>query len=278
MLVGISVIGLVLPLLTFLPKTGPSSTALLRDDDSIALSYTKCDQEPDEPFDKTLKQTDALRSTRTIKSEFLASLEPLTSLMLHNRTFNMCLGIMFLNTIALSARHLLRPWLSKRYDWTLAETGYILSIESVLSVAILFMLQYFDSAAGWKAKNAKEKRKRELWIAKISLVCGITGSVILSLAGTRILFFVAAVVISGSVGFIDAIKAYFTAQLDTRDIGRLYSTIMVVDTLGTILSSPVWSAIYSVGYKWGDLWQGLPFLCSAGVMVFTLLLVMALRV
>ena len=278
MLVGISVIGLILPLLAFLPQTGPASLISLREDASTELSYIQCDQnETPETQNKTPKHTKALRSSHHIRSEILASLKPLNSLILHNRTFGMCLGIMFLNTVALSARHLLRPWLSKRYDWTLAETGYILSIESALSVAILFLLQYFDSAARWTSKTPNHKRKRELWIAKISLICGTTGSVILSLAGTRLLFVVAAVVISGSVGFIDATKAYFTAQLDTRDIGRLYSMVMVVDTLGTILSSPIWSAIYSLGYEWGDLWQGLPFLCSAGVMGLTLMLVMVLR-
>ena len=277
MLVGISVINLVLPLLTFLPQTGPNSQTSLRNKDLIELSCIKWPPDTSKTLPNTLPIPNFTSSSCTIIVELLALLKPLTALMLHNRSFNICLAIMFFNTTALSARHLLRPWLSKRYDWTLAETGYILSLESVLSVSILFLLQHVDSSARWKVREPTCKRKRELRIAKLSLVCGTAGSVILSLAGTRAWFFVAAVVISGSVGFIEAVKAYFTAGLETRDIGRLYSTIMVVDMLGTVLSSPVWSAVYALGYRWGGLWQGLPFLCSAGVMVFPLVLVMGLR-
>jgi hypothetical protein len=186
----------------------------------------------------------------------------------------MRLAIMSLNMVALDARQMLRPWLSKRYDWTLAQTGYILSIESILSVSVLFLLQYCDSSEIWKAKNDLEKRKRELWIAKMSITCGTVGSTILCFAGVRILFFLAAIVISGSAGILDATKAYLTSQLDKPDIGRLYSTIMVIDTLTTVLSSPLWSSVYAVGYDWGRMWAGLPFINSAGVFCLVLMLLM----
>lgn len=282
-LLSVCISGLVIPLLTFLPET--ESYIQTSDAISIPLSYIKVNSESSNgghsdynQLDSVKPQTKSSSTIRRFKADVIASLKSLATLMLHSRSFNMCLAIMFLNTVALDARQMLRPWLSKRYDWTLAQTGYILSLESILSVSILFLLQYIDSSKKWRAKSDLDKRKRELWIAKMSIVCGIVGSTILCFAKARILFFLAAVVISGSAGFLDITKAYFTSQLAKQDIGRLYSTIMVIDTLATILSSPVWSSVYAVGYDWGGMWIGLPFIGSAGVFCLILTLLMMLKV
>lgn len=279
-IIGVLVSSIVLPLLTFLPDTQLNIPQL--SNTSIPLSYIKLDSEdPSELSDSSptqaAKKSQEISTHQRFRDRMLLSLKLHMNLILHNRTFNMCLAIMFLNTVALDARNLLRPWLSKRYNWTLSQTGYVLSLESILSVSILFALQYTNTSTRWQPKTDIAKQKRELWISRMSILCGIVGSIILSFANIRGLFFIAAIIISGSAGFLDASKAYFTNQLDKEDIGRLYSTIMVIDTLATILSSPIWSSIYAVAYEWGGIWVGLPFLGSAAVFCLVLGLVMMLE-
>jgi MFS family permease len=241
-------------------------------DDPMQLSYPKLEEDPQQQSCYE-KRHATLHFNTSLNDEVFDSLKSLVAL-LHNPAVGMCLAINFLNHVAFNARYLIRPWTSKRYHWSLTDTGYILSLEATLSVAILFLLQYFDPAS----PNRTDKRKRELSVAKMSMLCGIIGSIILCFASTRILFFVAYIVISGSVGFLDAIRGYFRAQIRTEDLGRLYSMVMMVSTLATIVSAPVWSAIYALGYEWGGMWVGLPFLVASGVMGLILLLVMGLKV
>jgi len=176
----------------------------------------------------------------------------------------------------LDSRALLRPWLSKRYNWDLATTGYILSIESILGVSILFVLQFIGSRSS--STTFGQKRAHELRVAKISLICGILGSVLLGFSESRIGFILSVMVISGSVGFLDAVRAYFTAILasesnEKADIGRLYSAILMVEYVAVICVAPLWSAIYSLGYGLGGLGVGLPFFGGAVMMGLTLILV-----
>jgi len=65
--------------------------------------------------------------------------------------------------------------------------------------------------------------------------------------------------------------------LETKDIGRLYSTIMVIDTLAVIIASPIWSSVYAWGYAWGGMWIGLPFIGSAVVFTVVLMLLLKLK-
>lgn len=272
-LLGTCIFGLIVPLLSYLPRTGPKPTKSCPSDDPIQLAYVKLDQEsrPSIPTKKRPASTNQLN--RILKTEILNSLKALISLVRDSRAVKMCLAVNFLNHVAFNARYLLRPWTSKRYDWSLADTGYILSLEATLSVAILFLLQYFDPSS----TDNTAKRKRELSVAKLSMLCGIFGSIILCFAETRTMFFMAYIVISGSVGFLDAIRGYFRAQMKTEDLGRLYSMVMMVSTLATIVSAPVWSATYAVGYAWKGVWVGLPFLISSGIMVLILVLVVMLK-
>ena len=273
-LLGTCIFGCIIPLLSYLPRTGAKSTKSYPNDDLIQLPYVKLEEENQGKTQTNLRHgTTYNREKRSLKEDVHMSLKGLVSLLLKNHAAQMCLLVNFLNHVAFNARYLLRPWTSKRYNWSLADTGYILSLEATLSVAVLFLLQYFDPASS----NPEDKRKREISVAKLSMLCGILGSVILCFANTRILFFVAYIVISGNVGFLDAIRGYFRAQMRTEDLGKLYSMVMMVSTLATILSAPAWSAIYALGYDWGGMWVGLPFLVSSGVMGLILLVVIRLK-
>jgi hypothetical protein len=272
-LLGTCIFSLIVPLLSFLPRTGIKKTKSCPTDDPIQLPYQKLD-EARLSSDSGIRYTKTYSHRQTLREEIFKSLKALVDLFLHNRAVQMCLAVNFLNHIAFNARYLLRPWTSKRYDWSLADTGYILSLEATLSVAILFLLQYFDPSSA----DDTSKRKREISVAKFSMACGIIGSIILCFASTRAMFFIAYIVISGSVGFLDAIRGYFRAQMKTEDLGRLYSMVMMVSTLATIVSAPGWSALYSLGYAWQGVWVGLPFLVSSGVMILIMFLIAMLKV
>jgi hypothetical protein len=274
MLVGTCVWGLTIPLLTFLPAPSPKHPS--PDSKYMKREQSESIELPVTASGKSEANCENQRARSTPFDALVESLGSFKRLIFHSKPFVMCLSIMFLNTVALDSRSLLRPWLSKRYNWDLATTGYILSFESILGVSILFVLQFVNSRSS--STSFWQKRTQELRVAKISLICGILGSTLLGLSESRTGFILSVVVISDSVGFLDAVKAYFTAILardsnEKADIGRLYSGIMMVDYVAMICGAPVWSAIYSLGYGLGGLFVGLPFFGGAVMMGLTLVLV-----
>ena len=273
-ILGLCLLGLIVPLLCYLPRTGAKTTKSCLSDDPTQIPYLRLEVESQGKVSIDTQYGTPYSHKTVLREEIFSSLKSLFSLLLHNRTVQSCLAINFLNHVAFNARYLLRSWTSKRYNWSLADTGFILSLEATLSVVVLFLLQYVDRASSKPA----DKRKHEISVAKISTLCGIIGSVILCFAKTRILFFVAYIVISGNIGFLDAVRGYFSSQMRTEDLGKLYSMVMMVSTLATILTGPAWSFIYSLGYEMGGYWVGLPFLVSSGVMSLILLFVMMLKV
>ncbi|KAH7360846.1 hypothetical protein BKA65DRAFT_534074 [Rhexocercosporidium sp. MPI-PUGE-AT-0058] len=109
---------------------------------------------------------------------------------------------------------------------------------------------------------------------------GHIGTICLGFAEKRWQFVVAAVVISSSVGLFNALRAFFTAKVlesggknGAKDVQRLYGAMEVVQYLGIIGAAPIWSAVYSLGYRIGGLGMGLPFFGSAVLMGLLLLLV-----
>ena len=218
-----------------------------------------------------------------------------------NPVYPTYLAIMFLNGLAMDVRNQLRPWTSKRYDWPLATVGYILSVENFLGVGILFALPWLDrvcqsrSLSSPTASSADEpllseeeasvlarsilaKRRREILVARVSLGLGAVGAVVLAFAATRGVFIVGLGIMTGAVGFPDAIRAFFTSHFETDDIQGLYASVTVVETLSTIMGSPAWGSIYAHAYQGANAWTGAPFGVCAVLLVCTLGLVLAFRV
>ncbi|KAL8988996.1 MAG: hypothetical protein Q9169_008461 [Polycauliona sp. 2 TL-2023] len=211
---------------------------------------------------------------------------------------------MFVNGLAMDVRGQLRPWTSKRYDWTLSTVGYILSAESFLGVFILMVLPWFDRARRSPEKStpaslstspvphpespiedetiaatraAHAKRRRELLVARVSLGLGAAGALVIALASKRLIFLLGLAVMTGMVGFTDAMRGYFTAHFPTDDIQGLYASASVVETLSVIVGSPTWGAIYAHAYRGASQYIGVPFAMCAVLMICTLGLTLRLR-
>ena len=275
MLVGICIYCLVIPLLTYLPTTNPQIKKAHFSHIPMDTISPKAPQTHTQRSDKAPLPSPPPSSNLTLGSELLNSIRGLKNLLLTSSMFGACLFIMYLNTTAMGVRMLLRPWTSRRYDWTLAQTGYVFSAESLLSAVILFVLPFVKNPMPFRKQRNEtdEPYNREIRVATTSLIFGIVGAILLALSRTRVLFFLSLVVFSGNIGFLDAMKAYFTTQLETNDIGRLYTCITAVEMLAMIVGAPVWGVVFSKGYEVGGFWEGVPFLCTAVLLGGTLVMV-----
>ena len=214
------------------------------------------------------------------------------------------LAIMFLNGLAMGVRVQLRTWISKRYDWSLATAGYLLSVESFFSCCILIALPWLNGAsqpprqcpsadpstsasvdvqplteeAIAASRTILARRRREILVARVSLGLGAVGALVLALAADRVTLVIGLTIMIGTVGFPDAILAFFTGHFATADIQGLYASVTVVETLSVVVGSPAWGTIYAHAYRGPIAWIGAPFGVCAVLLVCTLGFVLLLRV
>ena len=279
---------------------------------SISDSSAKTEAEDDATYDDRPNHIDnrhrRQRSFKTTVREagYAGIIQKYTHLPIHNPVCFMFLAIMFANTLAMDVRSQVRPWISTRYGWPFAHVGYVLSAESVASVAVLFALPWLDRVprrrpSGLRAPTAveepaaesqghdrgpagdelastvREKRKRELRVARISLVFGAAGALVIMLAAKREVFVLGLVVMTGAVGFPDAVRAFCTSFFAAGEIQALYAAVTVVEMLGVIVGSPVWGWIFAQAYHGGKVWIGVPFAVCTLLLLCTLGLALRLR-
>ncbi|KAI4212595.1 MAG: hypothetical protein LQ351_004667 [Letrouitia transgressa] len=162
----------------------------------------------------------------------------------------------------MDVRNQLKAWISTRYGWPLADVGYVLSGESVAGVAVLLALSWLDRVpchAPSVSFAVREKRKRELLVARASLSLGAAGALVIALAAERTVFVLGLVVMMGTVGFPDAVRAFCTSFFAGDEIQPLYAAATVVEMLGGIIGSPVWGWIFTQAYHGASIWMGVPF-------------------
>lgn len=211
------------------------------------------------------------------EADYAGTVQKYTHLPIHNSLCFMFLAIMFVNSLAMDVRVQVRTWISTRYGWPLADVGYVLSAESVAGVVLLFALPWLDRVRRHLPPGSHtvwEKRKRELWVARVSLGFGAAGALVIALAADRAMFFLGLVVMTGAVGFPDAVRAFCTSFFATEEIQALYAAVTVAEMLGVILGSPVWGWIFAQAYHGGSTWIGVPFgihmillLCTLGLLL-----------
>ena len=234
------------------------------------------------------------------KADYTTIIQKYTHLPLHNPLCFMFLAIMFVNSLAMDVRSQVKTWISTRYGWPLANVGYVLSAESVTGVGVLFALPWLDRVRRRPPPHSRatvieearaespghdsgldgedlaravwEKRERELRVARASLGFGAAGALVIALAANRVVFILGLVVMTGSVGFPDAVRAFYTSFFAASEIQALYAAVTVVEMLGIIIGSPVWGWIFAQAYHGGNVWIGVPFgicmvllLCTLGL-------------
>lgn len=195
----------------------------------------------------------------------------------------------------MDVRGQVKRWIRTRYGWPLADVGYVLSAESVGGVVVLLALPWLDRVRRRRPPGSRAmevpaeshdedlisgvwvKRKRELRVARASLVIGAAGALVIALAADRTVFVLGLVVMTGAVGFPDAVRAFCTSFFAVGEIQALYAAVTVVEQLGVIIGSPVWGWVFAQAYHGGRVWMGMPFGIHMVLLLCTLCLLLRLK-
>ena len=192
-------------------------------------------------------------------------------------TYKLPLSIFVVHEIGMGIRNIAQQWMSKRYDWPIQMTGYILAGETLLSAVILASLPK-ASAFLLARKKTLTAGTKDLLLMKCTLMAATTGTAVIALAESRSFLFLGLAVFAFGAGFHDALKSFVTARLrDSAQVTRIYLWISMLEVVADMINGPFWALMYAFSMRIGGLGLGLPFLLSSGVCVGTMLLVTRLR-
>ncbi|KAF7552268.1 hypothetical protein G7Z17_g4443 [Cylindrodendrum hubeiense] len=191
---------------------------------------------------------------------------------LRNRSVALLLATVFINTsIAAAQSQTLSQTISRRFGWSLAQTGYLFSVRGVLLIVVLALLSAVSSAMlipvrWWKPPSTF---KRDLILIRAAYVALCVGGVLLG--GSSI-----AIVLSGlgvstlAAGSQALSRALLAAYVEADHTSSLYVLTGMVETAGSFIASPSLAWAFTVGARLGGNWQGLPFWYAAGLAALTL--------
>lgn len=104
---------------------------------------------------------------------------------------------------------------------------------------------------------------KDLAMARLSVIVFAMGSLLVGVAGTRILASVGIILMACGAGFSVLARSIISSLIAKERVGLLYSFISVIENIASIAAGPLLSQLFSLGLYWGGAWIGLPFIMTA---------------
>lgn len=219
----------------FLPETRPH------------LTNTHAASRPDEPLLVAIKSH--LAHSRERLSESLR--------MLHQRSIILLLITFFITEPSQYASgQTLAQLISKRFHWSLAQTGYMFSARGVLTVVVLAVLPLLSSVLTGRFRFPVFRK--DLVLAQGSLVFLVIGNLLTG--GEHPAEVITGIVVSTfSSGLSSLAKSLIASYVDAQHSAQLFALTGMVETAGSIFGAPSVAWAFDRGVKMGGRWMGLPF-------------------
>ncbi|KAK4152398.1 major facilitator superfamily domain-containing protein [Chaetomidium leptoderma] len=280
--IGIAILVLAIPVISALPPPTATTTT------STTTSSPSSDEEEEEdnplmgdsnsngtttPPKKTLQST-----TRHHVRTLLALLKNPT------RNFLLLLAVFFLASLASSDTKLLTLYISKRYGWKFASVGYLLSVKALFNFFLLWVvIPRFLRLRRRRCRrpalvgigNDDDDGQQNVVHAWLCLVFSVLGALAIALAPTVWLLVPALLVYALGIALpmftYSLLKAPGMGLLGGRGHGggegrpgtQLFSVVMLVRTVGTLVGAVVMPGLWVTGLGIGGWALGMPFGVSA---------------
>ncbi|KAI2780151.1 MFS general substrate transporter [Daldinia loculata] len=196
----------------------------------------------------------------------------------------------FLTSLASSDTKLLPQYISKRYDWDFAKAGYLLSAKAILNFTLLtFVIPgILRSKASVNQPQSQSLSDRDnIRYARICLVVSVLGALAIASAVTIWLLFPSLLLYAlGS-----ALPVFTMGLLKSRSVSpkdedqpvnptdpeaHIFSIVMMVKTLGSLVGAPLMATLWVQGIAIGVL--GIPYLMSAALYLTAIAVFAGIRV
>jgi hypothetical protein len=85
------------------------------------------------------------------------------------------------------------------------------------------------------------------------------------------------VIVSIGAGYISAIRSLITSYVHADQVSRLFAVIAVIETMGSLVASPIISKSFSWGMNLGGTWSGITYIFTAATILILAIPVYIIR-
>ncbi|KAI1364021.1 hypothetical protein F5Y08DRAFT_340101 [Xylaria arbuscula] len=179
---------------------------------------------------------------------------------------------MFLSSLASADTKLLAQYISKRYHWTFASAGYLLSAKAIVNFFLLtFVVPFFLTTRGADASQSQSDNAN-IRYARFCLVSSVLGalaiglsSVIWELVPSLVIYALGVPLSIFTLSLANSPNMWArtpNSETETSDPqSHVFSIIMMVKTLGSLIGAPLMAALWYHGIQ-ASLY-GVPYLVSS---------------
>ena len=179
-----------------------------------------------------------------------------------NRTVLILTLTFFINTIGTSSINIAIQYASKRFSVLISSAGFLITIRAIITIIYFLALLPFMGRV-LETKFHQSGSARDLWLARLTVLCLPFGFTLMSLSPKLALMAVGMVFTALGSGCGSLVRSIANSMVDIDQVARLNGAISIVDTLGILVSGPLLAEVFSLGLRMGGAWIALPFFIAA---------------
>ncbi|KAJ5719975.1 hypothetical protein N7493_006853 [Penicillium malachiteum] len=180
------------------------------------------------------------------------------------------LGVVFAGILDKSSLFLLIQYASNKLHWTIARASYLISIRGCMTLETF--LGFVPLLSSYLTRQLHYTTlKKDLAVAKIAVVAGTIGYFLIFIASSAALVTVGCLSVSLSMPFVVTVISIATYFTPAERVATLYTAMSVSQSVGIIITGPIFAKLYTPGMHIGLEWSGLPFLTAASLFAVILI-------
>jgi hypothetical protein len=212
------------------------------------------------------------------------------------RNYSVCLVIfcLLVTVISRQSSSVLLQFASKRFNWSIAkvciprlprilgpanapQASLLISLRGIFNLANYLVVMPALSFVAAKYLNLHGKH-RDHRLSQGSGLVSIIGFLVIGLAPVPALLICGLVVLSLGSAFLITARSLATGLVPPDQVGTLYSAIAISQSLGILISGPLFAYLFRIGLHFGGAWMGLPFLQAGLLYVIATIAMWCIRV
>ncbi|OOF96619.1 hypothetical protein ASPCADRAFT_129694 [Aspergillus carbonarius ITEM 5010] len=160
---------------------------------------------------------------------------------------------------------LIVQYMTVRFGWTVAQSGYLLSLVAAMHIILACAVLPWTHRSLLTIYARHNAARADLLLAKGSIVFLALGPLIMGLASRPGVLVLGLMLFIMGTGFRQSVQSYLTGAVPPENIALLYTSITVLDALGSLAAAPLLAYTLAAGIQAGGMAMGLPFLFAAGL-------------
>ncbi|KAI0909268.1 major facilitator superfamily domain-containing protein [Ustulina deusta] len=176
--------------------------------------------------------------------------------------YSVAFGSFFLVSLARDSNNFLIPWISWRFNESMARAGLIFSLRAVVSSIVFFAL--LPLASSFISRVMKVGPfTRDLLISAASALLLCAGSISIAVSSSLSTLVVGFCIMTLGSGVTVSLRAFLASKVDRSLSGRLFAATSTTSTIGSLVGMPLMGTLYSLSISKEAINVPLPFAMAA---------------